>query len=145
MCPYIYMYAADCLVLKWNVHVHYNIIAELNYKSCYCTQHREIAKNCMTGKPDGSFLIRDATTPREYTLFVQNKGSIKYVRILSSRGKYGLADPKIFTTEPVLGSFPSVIALVDYFSTNSLAKLNHSLDVTLSYPLSKFRLVSTIM
>lgn len=96
----------------------------------------------MSGKPDGAFLIMDAPTPGEYTLFVQSKGTIKYIRILSSHGKYGLADPKIFATEPVLGNFPSVVALVDYFSTTSLAKYNHTLDVTLSYPLSKFRLVS---
>lgn len=99
----------------------------------------------LEGKPDGAFLIRDTTTLKQYTLYVQNGGDIKVIRIVSSNGKYGLTDPIIAAAEPILGSFSSVSSLVDYFGHTSLKMYNSSLDVTLAHPVSKFQLVSTVL
>lgn len=87
---------------------------------------REDVKNILSGKPDGSFLVRDALTSEgEYTLTVIKDGIEKLIKIYHVSGKYGFVDYK----------FDSVVELINYYKVNSLKLYNKTLDVTLSNPI----------
>ena len=72
---------------------------------------------------DGAFLVRDAArVPGYYTLTLRKSGVNRLIRIMHREGLYGFAEPL---------EFPSVIALIDYYRTNSLTPYSPKLDITL--------------
>lgn len=88
--------------------------------------NREQVKNILSGKPDGSFLVRDALSKEgEYTLTLIKDGTEKLIKICHLNGKYGFVDCK----------FNSVVELINYYKVNSLKLYNKTLDITLSNPI----------
>ena len=57
----------------------------------------------------------------------------KLIRILYKGGCYGFSEPL---------TFPSVVELINYYKTRSLASYNPKLDVKLETPLQKYEQVT---
>ncbi|KAH8353318.1 hypothetical protein KR084_010265 [Drosophila pseudotakahashii] len=88
---------------------------------------REVAKGILHGKPDGSFLVRDALSKKgEYTLTLVKDGSEKLIKICHMDRKYGFIENNLFN---------SVVEMVNYYKENSLSMYNKTLDITLSNPI----------
>lgn len=90
---------------------------------------RSEATELMENQPDGSFLVRNASTQGNFTLTLKKGGVNRLIKIgHDDMGKCGFSEPY---------EFDSVIHLVDYFSQHTLQAYNSKLDVMLLYPIEK--------
>jgi len=78
---------------------------------------------------DGTFLVRESSTPPDCAIHVVYKGMVRLLKVLVINGKVG------FTQDCL--KFNSVLNLVDHFTRNSLANQNKNINVMLTTPLPK--------
>ncbi|CAP30118.1 Protein CBR-AAP-1 [Caenorhabditis briggsae] len=89
---------------------------------------RSTVSQALSDQPDGSFVVRNASQPGDYTLSVKYNNQVKLLRIAVKDGKCG------FNTDQL--THDSVIKLIEFHRNISLNVFNDSLDVRLLYPVS---------
>ncbi|GBN01065.1 Phosphatidylinositol 3-kinase regulatory subunit alpha [Araneus ventricosus] len=86
---------------------------------------RNDAEKLLTGKPSGTFLIRNSRTG-DYALSIMVNGTIGHCLIRKTESGFGFAEP--------YDAHPTLKSLVLHYAQNSLEEHNSSLKTTLAYP-----------
>ncbi|XP_026686877.1 phosphatidylinositol 3-kinase regulatory subunit beta-like, partial [Diaphorina citri] len=86
---------------------------------------RAQAEALLSGRPDGTFLIRPSTTG-QYALSIVCSGAPKHCLVYETERGFGFAEP--------FNIYPSLGALVLHYAANSLEEHNDDLKTTLAYP-----------